>query len=446
MFTIFYAWQSDHPSKLNRDLIRTALDIAVEKLTLDPELQVLDRRLEIDQDTLGEPGSPNVADTILRKILTCDAFVADLTYVAHSEDGTPVPNPNVMFEYGYALSVLGEARIIAVFNKAFGPPDKLPFDLQHRRWPIRYEASDDGRGTGAKKRREETTKELAEMLAEAIKVITKLPAKKTRNKGYLQVPSISGPLDNDPSSGQEFPDSIPVPWRQGVIGGRAHTDPSDPDYQVQIVAGPHLSMKVRFPNGFQNRSDVENLQRVRKYLLPLGGARTKNCGIARNAWGPVVFLYDPAVPNIAISATQFFSWGDLVAVDFHLLHPKDKEAGTKSNFIPTGAVEEVFIDGLLNAIIFARDGLNTSTRISVTVGLVGVQGFRLAVNPRHSGGNDIVGNIFSDQIGYSLDVDSYDEDPFDLLLPFFNRIYDAAGEVRPDIRTSGRLRRPGKRL
>ena len=57
----------------------------------------------------------------------------------------PPPNPNVMLEYGYALDALGNQRLIGVFNKAFGKPDDLPFDLRHRRWPIQYraDASDD---------------------------------------------------------------------------------------------------------------------------------------------------------------------------------------------------------------------------------------------------------------------------------------------------------------
>ena len=50
----------------------------------------------------------------------------------------PPPNPNVMLEYGYALDALGNQRLIGVFNKAFGKPDDLPFDLRHRRWPIQY--------------------------------------------------------------------------------------------------------------------------------------------------------------------------------------------------------------------------------------------------------------------------------------------------------------------
>jgi len=43
-----------------------------------------------------------------------------------------------MLEYGYALRALGDAHVIAVFNEAYGKPEDLPFDLAHRRWPIRF--------------------------------------------------------------------------------------------------------------------------------------------------------------------------------------------------------------------------------------------------------------------------------------------------------------------
>jgi len=136
--TIFYSWQTDHPNNLNRGLIRSALDDAVGKINAD--LAVEDA-IRIDQDTQDTPGSPAITDTILRKIEECEVFVPDVTFVVGSDEDRPSPNPNVMIEYGYALKVCGDQRIIPIFNTAFGDWEKLPFDMRHKRRPRLYEAS-----------------------------------------------------------------------------------------------------------------------------------------------------------------------------------------------------------------------------------------------------------------------------------------------------------------
>jgi hypothetical protein len=136
--TAFYAWQSDTPRKLNRDLIAIALQAAAERISTDPSLDVI---LDIDSDTQGIPGTPPVTETILKKIGQCDYFVPDVTFVAKTDQGKRLPNPNVMIEYGYALHRHGHRAMLPVMNTAFGPPDELPFDMVHLRHPIMYEAA-----------------------------------------------------------------------------------------------------------------------------------------------------------------------------------------------------------------------------------------------------------------------------------------------------------------
>jgi hypothetical protein len=137
-FRIFYSWQSDRPSRLCRQFIDIALRGAAEELG-----RTLGLPIEIDSDTQNEPGTPPITDTILRKIRECDAFIADVTFVATTEGGKLVPNPNVMGEYGYALSQKGTRRILLAMNTAFGPPEQLPFDLSHLRHPTTFEAPPD---------------------------------------------------------------------------------------------------------------------------------------------------------------------------------------------------------------------------------------------------------------------------------------------------------------
>jgi hypothetical protein len=80
-----------------------------------------------------------VIDTIIEKINAADAFVPDLTFVAITEEGKHVPNPNVLLEYGYALSAKTHSIMIPVMNILYGPPEKLPFDMGHRRHPLKFD-------------------------------------------------------------------------------------------------------------------------------------------------------------------------------------------------------------------------------------------------------------------------------------------------------------------
>ena len=132
MSTIFYSWQSDLPNSTNRGFIETALRKAVKELAQDPE--IIEPPGEVDRDTFGIPGSPDIAATILKKIEEADACVFDVSIALRPEKGSRVsPNPNVLVELGYALKAHASEQVILVFNTAFGDPEELPFDLRSKR-------------------------------------------------------------------------------------------------------------------------------------------------------------------------------------------------------------------------------------------------------------------------------------------------------------------------
>lgn len=83
MPTVFWSWQSDQPRKITRDVIEAALTAAIHELNAD--VVAADREdddvLQLDKDTQGIPGSPDITETILRKIDEASAFVADMTPV-----------------------------------------------------------------------------------------------------------------------------------------------------------------------------------------------------------------------------------------------------------------------------------------------------------------------------------------------------------------------------
>ena len=135
--TIFYSWQSDTPNKTNRGLIEDAIKSAIANIS--PNDFAI--KLSLDHDTKDVPGSPAIADSILKKIGICGIFICDVTIVTSPNEKRPSPNPNVLIELGYAVGKIGWDRVICIMNDSFGEPSVLPFNLKHRRWPIRYSLS-----------------------------------------------------------------------------------------------------------------------------------------------------------------------------------------------------------------------------------------------------------------------------------------------------------------
>ena len=133
--TIFFSWQADSPYKTNRNFIEECIKSSTKEIT--KEIPII---FNIDRDTKNVGGMPGVVDTVLKKIRACDIFIWDATIVY--KDPKYAPNPNVLIELGYAFAVLGEGRIIGIINESNGTnADELPFDLMHRRWPIKYNLS-----------------------------------------------------------------------------------------------------------------------------------------------------------------------------------------------------------------------------------------------------------------------------------------------------------------
>ena len=107
---VFYSWQSDLPNNTNRGFIQKALEEAAKEISNDvtTELEPV-----IDRDTSGVAGSPDIRQTILAKIESCDAFLADISIVGVTSS-RPMCNPNVLIELGYALKCLGDDRVVLV--------------------------------------------------------------------------------------------------------------------------------------------------------------------------------------------------------------------------------------------------------------------------------------------------------------------------------------------
>jgi hypothetical protein len=124
---VFYSWQSDIDGKINRYFILEALEKAVKNLKDKGAFDI-----EIGQAARDEPGTPDIRNAIFKKIDECSIFIVDITFINDNNAKRRTPNPNVLIELGYAVKKLGFEKIISVFNKEFGRPEELPFDIRHR--------------------------------------------------------------------------------------------------------------------------------------------------------------------------------------------------------------------------------------------------------------------------------------------------------------------------
>lgn len=139
--TIFYSWQSYIGGHANCSYIRDKIQAAYEEIGVEYELL---------EDSRGESGSPDIPNAILTKISKSDIFICDVTPVTVLEldngHKRAIPNPNVMFELGFAVRCLGWERIVCICNLEYGSVEYLPFDIASRRI-IKYRKKKDARNS-----------------------------------------------------------------------------------------------------------------------------------------------------------------------------------------------------------------------------------------------------------------------------------------------------------
>jgi hypothetical protein len=461
---IFYSWQSD--VRVNRNFIRSALERAVTNLNSELQLEEADREILIDQDTQGLPGSPPIADAILAKIRTTDIFLADLTFIDDGAAGArKTPNPNVMLEYGYALHALGDAKLIGVFNEAFGSPSELPFDLAHRRWPIRFSFTDQSIDRTAQRQA------LAQALHGAISAIISQYEDQTAPQVIPNVPRRSGDQQRPPL-GQALTEAIATVLAQYenqsvpqlTVGSPAFAHPSvesttgndvgrlrsADDFlcvrqggeEIRLAEGPYLFLRLSPTIEMSELSEVEALRIAQQSLQPIQAMRGGGWNTGRHRTGAVVYWTASDAPLVALDASELFLTRELWGNEYHLLDPtRERVCELGFPYVPTGAVEEVLIDSLINYMNVANGDLGMPLPVRLRAGLVGVQNFRLAVDPQWFAFERFAGRILRNEVLLDTSVADWAADPFDLLRPLFAGIYDAAGVVRPDVRTVGRRQR-----
>ncbi len=384
---IFYSWQSDTPRDIGKTFVREALDAAVESLEIDEA-----ERPGIDQDTAGVLGSPVIADTIFSKIKDAKLMVADVTLTGATTGGKRLINSNVALEVGYAIGVHGDGVLLKVMNTHYGPPEELPFDLAHRRWPVRFDLAPKPPAEEREKALRRLAAELGAILREYIAASRPRPepfspAEATVNRAWYWKPD------------------------QPLIRRRSQTftyTTGQPLIYLHIWPREKISpLKVEVLNDY-TKSDIE----------PLCGAQS-GWSHERNRFGEITFAFE--TDNSLISTTQVFRTGEIWGINHRLLREREHYPG---KFLPIPAFERSLEQSLSRYVSAGMNHFGYGREIGLRFGLVNVGGFVLLRNDRSP-----TREIFDD-FELRTSVDGREERSIgEALRRIFDGVYEAAGET-----------------
>lgn len=416
--TVFYSWQSDTPSNLNRTFIEKALLEALKRLHSDATLEnaLRDTTVELDKDTKGVAGSPPIAETILKKIDDCAVFVADVTFVGESkaalcdaeEKPRQFPNPNVMLEYGYALKRHSHAALIAVMNTAFGKPDGdlLPFDLRHLRWPITYHLPPSSESV------QQEFGRLCSIFVDALRLILV----NHTDQSVLASPFIPQ-KHNQTNPAFFFDDADDLIPRSALrrSSGMSLSVPSDG------VAYLRLQPPVSVPE-IETELDAEKIA-IDGGLIPMG--RVSGWGRERNVFGTII--YEMPKDFRLYHFSQLFLSKEIWGIDALCLNAEISKqfSGQDSGYIASAYLEEVFLKITSNYLSFAKSHLKLPLPLRIEAGLFGVKGYSIV-----TGSNNWTGNALQDHIAWRGEVTDYGLPASEVIEPFFKRVWSKCGVER----------------
>lgn len=103
-------------------------------------------------------------------------------------------------------------------------------------------------------------------------------------------------------------------------------------------------------------------------------------------------------------------------------------------FFPCNRLESTFINSLSLYLVFCKNLLKLALPLKFRAGAVNVEGYKLAgpTNAYFPGFQNFGGRASNDHIIYEGEITDFDSSPNEILLPFFQKIWEECGEERPD--------------
>lgn len=405
-FTVFYAWQSDTPLLYNKTLIRTALEVAAQRINDGRKFPGL--KVVIDADTENVLGSPHVSDTILRKIAKADVFAPDLTFVAKTDAGKLIPNPNVMIEWGYALRALTFEAMLPVMNVHHGLPENLPFDMHHMRHPVQYSLAPNA--PNAERRRERAN--LADELTDILQLMVAAGAKKAREaKPYQPVVAARPPA-----------------FFFNAQDDLVTFEPGDPPLRFNRSKAVY----IRLHPTYNDQPWVGNAgaKRLIHKFFPM--ARLINPYSAENDFGAIT---QSGMGEGIRALTQVFQSGEVWGIT-----EEPFRAGTPPLLVAVN-VEGVLASALSNYLKVYDEDFKFEPPFTLELGATGLQGALLAYPGTDRWKTGEYSKAFKqDSFSWTTQLVSFDESEWQAaLLEFCRQFYDLVGKERTEMFTQAHI-------
>jgi hypothetical protein len=395
---IFYSWQSDTPKEVGKEFIRQALDAAVSGLEINES-----ERPIVDQDTAGVLGSPIIAETIFRKIRDASVIVVDVSLTGKTASNKPLINSNIAIELGYAIGVHGDEVLLKVMNTYYGPAKNLPFDLIHRRWPVRFALPPNATDPQRQQVLDELAGELRNIL-DAYVQAHRLP------------PELFAPTAST---------SNPAAFWQSQDVLVQHGDASLGDTVVAYALRadlPMIYMRMWPHEKIAPLSAAILNDQSKSVIEPLCGTRS-GWSNARNRYGRIAYAW--TADNTLDAVTQVFKSGEIWGINHYQLRPRDGYP----KVLPMIPFEQGVRNSLSKYLHAGQADFGYPNKVHVEFGLINVSGFKLAL-PSNSLPH-FSGDIFED-VKVSTVVDMQEEQSAEEALnEILRTVYEAAGETRP---------------
>lgn len=413
--TIFFSWQSDTPTQIGRNFLRSVLEEVCKEVASDTDInEAVRNELSVDSDTQGEAGQPPIAETIFKKIDNAAVIVADVTFTGKRLDERPTPNANVLIEYGWALKSLGHKRVISVMNEAYGiaSSDSLPFDLAHVRWPTRF--------TLDEKTSSEEKKKIKQQLVSSLKTAIRASLK------AVPPSSAVSPSKSPWAMAQDGP----ARFRKTSEELGFYEDFDGKASKVFLASGPAMWLRL-IPSNMPKRTWTSyELQEIAQsgnilYPFPLIYGQGIDWFRAEDGWG-TFSIKEKQDGYIKTGGAAFvFETGEIWAVDTNLL-----SYDTGRLFYTD--IQNKYVKGLTTYSQFLQR-LEIKPPYKWIAGLTGVKGRALGYPAKH--GHSWVRDGGPICLADTIEVEGYfnaEETALKALLPFFKRLFEKCGRPRPD--------------
>jgi hypothetical protein len=417
---VFVSWQPDTPARIGRNFIRDAVKEAVEQLKLQvtiDEAQRGSRTAPLSEDD-GSSGSPAELKELLKSLGEAATVVADVTPLGQAlkvVDGTGTSavrkfiDSDVAFEIGYGSHLLGDRKVVLLFNAHYGWHDDMPINLRNRGGAIAFTLVPNAARPEIEVERKKLVTKLVVALSQSLNAAPTAV-------GGSGLPSAAG------NRGAYFrsEEVLATSGKQGA-GEINYSYASDTLCYLRLIPLPPLERPLP-------------LASLRKVVdrAPLLSRQPEGAMIGRNDYGAVAF--EPSTPpsrgpgNLSAS-TQLFITGEIWSIGSSLIARErgDRPQWIKLPFLSSVIFERVYYDHLRFLTRFALEQLSLSAPWEVECGVSGSKGLHLWVSAQETSGPIVQSDVISRRTMKSGSEEEMDA----ILLEFFNLLHAAAGAERP---------------